>query len=250
MLFVVLLVSVVSCGGGSSEESAATTLLAPTSSSTVRTSSTSTTETGATTTSFSNASTTSLPGRLIDFGPRSGDVLGVVGVAYDDFLNLRSGPGSNQPVLALIEPMHMNLVAEGETWDTAEAFWIRVDYEDTSGWVHFGFVAYLGYTDDATATVVADLGQYPVADTMEQLGMVVSEVFESLDPPSRVVMSVEPSLGDLGEVTYDVIGLGDDAEHGVRLHVFGEPTPNGFALTAVELTSLCGRGVTDHGLCI
>jgi hypothetical protein len=63
-------------------------------------------------------------------------------------------------------------------------------------------------------------------------------------------MTVEPAVGDLGEVTYDVIGLGDDAVFGFRLHVFGQPGAGGdFSLKSVERTILCGRGVSD-GLCV
>jgi hypothetical protein len=72
------------------------------------------------------------------------------------------------------------------------------------------------------------------------------------DPPSRIVMSVAPTVGDLGEVTYDVVGLGDDALGGVRLHVFGDPAEGGegFVLSNVERTFICSRGVTDDGFCV
>ncbi len=63
------------------------------------------------------------------------------------------------------------------------------------------------------------------------------------------VVSVAPSVGDLGEVTYDVVDFEDDSVRGARLHVFGEPAEGGFVLRSVELTVLCSRGVSD-GLCI
>jgi hypothetical protein len=63
-------------------------------------------------------------------------------------------------------------------------------------------------------------------------------------------MSVAPTVGDLGEVTYDVIGLGDDAVYGYRLHVFGEPVTDGFSLRTVERTYLCSRGVDADELCV
>jgi uncharacterized protein YraI len=250
-LFAVVLISVTACSATSDADTTSTSNLSQqTSPSTVPPASTTPTETPEPTTNTSDTSTTSLLGSPIDFGPQSGDVLAVVGVSHDDTLNLRAGPGPSQQVLATIDPTYAALIAQGETWDTSEAFWIKVAYEGILGWVHFGFVAYLGYTDDVTARVVADLDDYPVAATMEELGLLISEVFESRDPPSRIVMTVEPMLGDLGEVTYDVIGLGDDAEYGVRLHVFGETTAEGFALKTVELTSLCGRGVGDDELCV
>lgn len=58
-------------------------------------------------------------------------------------------------------------------------------------------------------------------------------------------------MADLGEVTYDVMVLGDDALCGVRLHVFGQPSASGegFVLENVEQTLLCGRALAD-GLCV
>ena len=64
------------------------------------------------------------------------------------------------------------------------------------------------------------------------------------------MVTVAPSVGDLGEVTYDVIGLGDDSVRGYRLHVFGEGlgAGGGFYLKSVEARVLCARGVTAGGL--
>lgn len=177
-------------------------------------------------------------------------MLSVIGVAHDDVLNLRQGPSPSQPILAGIDPLYDGLVARGNTWQTPTAFWIEVDYEGATGWVHMSFIAYLGATDDTTAFVIEQLGGYPEASSMSELGLIVASVYESEEPASDVVMTVAPTTGDLGEVTYDVVGIGDDASRGFRLHVFGEPTVDGFVLKAVELTDLCGRGVTGDGLCL
>jgi hypothetical protein len=85
---------------------------------------------------------------------------------------------------------------------------------------------------------------------MEELGLLVAETFVSPEPSSEIVMTVGPTPGDFAEVTYDVIGLGDDAVTGVRLHVFGIPADGGFTLTSVESTDLCARGVTEEGPCV
>ena len=84
---------------------------------------------------------------------------------------------------------------------------------------------------------------------MEELGMIVAEANASTDPPSRIRMSAAPTIGNLGEVTYDVVGLGDDALFGVRLRVFGTPEEAAFSLKSVERTLLCGRGLSPEGLC-
>jgi hypothetical protein len=78
----------------------------------------------------------------------------------------------------------------------------------------------------------------------------MAEAVASTDPPSEIVLVVAPTVGDLGEVTYDVIGLGDDAVRGLRVHVFGTPITEAFTLRTVEETTLCGRGVDAEGRCV
>ena len=85
---------------------------------------------------------------------------------------------------------------------------------------------------------------------MLDLGMIVAQASASTDPASRIRMSVAPTVGDLGEVTFDVVDLGDDALAGVRLHVFGTPEDEAFSLRTVERTLLCTRGVSVAGLCL
>jgi hypothetical protein len=85
---------------------------------------------------------------------------------------------------------------------------------------------------------------------MSELGLLAAEAFASVDPPSRIVMTVGPNSGHPEAATYDVIGLGDDAILGVRVHVLGEPTGDGFRIEMVELTNLCGRDVTPDGYCV
>jgi hypothetical protein len=143
----------------------------------------------------------------------------------------------------------MELVALGNTRDIGPAFWIEVDYEGTVGWVHMGFVGFEGVTDDMTAFVVDELGERPTAATLSELGLIIAEVFASEEPESDLVMVTPESVGDLGEVTYDVIGLGDDAVRGLRVHVFADPVSDGFSVHSVEVTTICGRGVSDGGLC-
>ena len=91
-----------------------------------------------------------------------------------------------------------------------------------------------------------------MAETVVDLGTLVADSFASVDPDSRIVQTTAPSVGDLGEITYDVIGLGDDAQVGWRVHVFGAEGESGesFGLMSAEVTALCGRGVTDDGLCV
>jgi hypothetical protein len=114
-----------------------------------------------------------------------------------------------------------------------------------TGWADSASLAYLGATYDATARIVAKLGGPPTAGSMLELGRIVAMAEAPTQEPivSRVTVTVAPTLGDLGEVTYDVVGFPDDSVGGERLHVFGTPGDT-FTLKTVEATTLCRRGVS------
>lgn len=243
---VVVVLALSACGVADTGDTTMTTTGAT--SSTNPTTTTSSLPTAASPDTTTSTSTT-IPGEIIDFGPRMGDVLMVVGVRYDDVLNLRAFPGPDQPILATLSPDLMDLIALGETRQIPNAFWIAVSSEGIEGWVNLRYVGYEGVTEDLTASVVDDLGEYPTASSMTDLGVIVAESMASEEPESDVVLVEEETIGDLGEVTYDVIGLGDDAVLGLRVHVFGEPVSDGFSLKSVEVTVICGRGIGADGLC-
>ena len=211
---------------------------------------TTTTTAAAATTTTSGSTGTSLRGESVDLGPPRGAELGVIGVRYNDVLNLRQRPGADQPIVARIPPTFNGLIAQGET-RRLPAFWTKVDYQGTMGWVNMSFVAYIGRTDDVTQQTIDHFGERPEASTMTELGQLVAEAAASDDPPSRIVNVVRESTGDLGEVTFDVVGLGDDSVRGVRLHVFGERVDTSWRLRTVEQTSLCdpARGMDADGTC-
>lgn len=237
------------CGGGDTTDGSDTTQ-PPT---TTTTPPSTTAPPATTTTTPSPAPTTpptTLPGEPIDIGPRQGDVLAVIGVAHDDVLNVRLGPGTDQPIVTTLDPLADDVVALGNTRSLPQSIWVEVEANGMTGWVSLAFVGYLGQTTDETAAIIDRLGATPEAETMLDLGLRVSGLLASDEPPSLIVMSVAPSVGDLGEVTFDVVGLGDDALRGYRLHLFATPSESqeGFVLKSVEQTILCGRGVSD-GLC-
>ena len=198
----------------------------------------------------SPSASTDLPGEAIDFGPRAGTVLAVIGVGHDDHLNLRAGPGTDQQVVARLAPTQDDVVAQGAT-RTLPAFWYQVEVDGTVGWAAARFLAQLGAVEDATARILADLGSMPSAGSMEELGRVVAESqAQGTEPGTTVTMVVAPSEMDGADsVTFDVVGLADDAVRGLRLRVVGTPADVGFTLASVEQTLLCDRGV-DDGLCV
>ena len=190
---------------------------------------------------------TTLPGEPIDLFAKDGDVLAVVGVAYDDVLNVREAPGVEFPIVAAAEPTADDLVATGRQRSVTDGIWYEVTIGDKVGWANMAYLAYVGATDDATGEFPGGTDA-PAADTMIELGEIVADRFASYDPPSRIEASTEPSTGDLGEVTFDIVGLGDDSVGGYRLHIFANPAEegDGFVLKSVERTTLCSRGVTGE----
>lgn len=196
--------------------------------------------------------TTILPGEPFEIGPAEGDVVAVVGVAHDDVLWLRAGPGVGYEPLLGLDPLTDDAVATGRHRLLESSIWDEIVAQGVTGWVNSSYLGYLGGVDDLTASVVNQMGGIPEAETMLDLGRMVAESFRVDEGGFRAEMVIPPTVGDLGEVTFDVVGLLDDAQLGWRLHIFGQPTAGGegFSLMSVEATALCGRGVTAEGFCI
>lgn len=173
----------------------------------------------------------------------------VVGVAHDDVLNIRAAPGNDQSIVVTAEPTATDVIATGEARELTRSLWYEVTADGTTGWASISFLAFEGGTDDATAEFL-DGGAIPEVETMVDLGELVVAGFASEEPASAVTQTVSPVVGDLGEITYDVIGLGDDAVAGYRLHIFAAPGESGesFVLKSIERTTFCSRGL-DGELC-
>ena len=194
----------------------------------------------------------SLPGAPYEFGPAAGVVLGVVGVEHDDLLNVRDVPFGQ--VIGALDPMARDVVATGKSRKLPTTVWHEVRVGAVTGWASDAYLAPLGATLDATARIVEILGETPTASTMPELGQIVSEAVASDEPPSRIAVSAGTTIGDLGEITVDVVGLADDSLRGFRLHVFAHVGAGSdpFVLKSVEQTLLCHshRGVSEEGLCL
>lgn len=190
-----------------------------------------------------------LPGERFDAGPSAGVELAVVGIAHDDVLELHVVPGFEADVVAELSSTERGLVATGHNRLLPDSGWFEVEGA-ANGWGHGVHLAELGLTDDITSQI--DGGFDLTRETMLDLGMTVAEQRGLADGSSPITVTVVPSVGDLGEITLDVIGIGDDAVHGERLVVFGTPDEGGesFSLKSVERTLICRRGVADDGLCV
>ena len=111
-----MLVLLAACGAEAGADSSTTssptstaTTIEPVTTTTAPTTTTTTAEPATTVTQSSTTSTSGgssgLPGEPVEFGPSAGDTLAVVGVAYDDVLNLRAAPGADQEILERIPPL-------------------------------------------------------------------------------------------------------------------------------------------------
>lgn len=238
---------------GPSTTGAPTTTAAPETTSTSTSAPPTTATTAAPTTTAASATTDDgeLAGEPIELFARPGQEWSVVGVDRDDVLNVRRGPGTDEQVIATLAPDAADVVTTGAARSLPSSIWYEVEVDGGTGWVNSFFLALPGVVDDITSQVVEDLGGIPTAETLVELGELVAGTRASTDVESRIVVSVAPSVGDLGEITMDVLGFADDAAAGERLHVFAQEDESGelFGLRSVEATILCFRGVSEGGLC-
>ena len=223
-----------------------------------------------------------LPGEPSEVGPSAGTGLAVVGIRHNGALNMRAVPNgeiigrldnvmddARAPAIYVRRPdsddiittvvWKRGVIATGNTRQLTTSTWHEFLAGDLTGWSSATYLAQLGATEDATSQVVDALGEIPVADTMVELGLAVAQTMVSDEPQSSVVVSGAPGLsGDLGQVTIDIVGIGDDSVRGFRLVIFAHPAenwteddPGPFTLKSVERTVLCHshRGVSEEGLC-
>lgn len=229
-------------------------------------------------------SAVSLPGESYEFGLAPGKALAIVGVSWDDMLNIRDVPGgeliarvenfegegiglyyayatSSEEVIAMAYP----IVATGRTRRLPTTIWHEVNIGGIVGWASDAYLAPLGvWCQNETARVVEALGRVPVADTLEELGAEVSKIFTSKgEVQSRVTISTAPGIFEgHGDIVLDVIGLPDDSIRGYRIEVgaisgvedwmqvpIADAGP--FTLRYVITTPICYnfRGVSEEGFC-
>lgn len=177
-------------------------------------------------------------------------VLSVVGIGYDSTLNVREEPGGQ--IVAKLDSTGTGIVPTGTRQEVSGVLWHEVHAAGVIGWVSGDYVTPLGATADTTTQIVARLGQTPSAANLAALGRTVAGAVASEEPESRVRISGEPTVGELSEVTMDVVGQPDDSIRGFRLRVFATRNSDGtFTLRNVEGTVMCyiDRGVSAQGLC-
>ena len=215
-----------------------------------------TTTTTAPTTTQPPQTTTTLPGApYTGPGPQIGDLVAVVGVAYDDVLNVRQGPGVRFSIVGMLKPTTLDASVTSQGWLLPSSVWYEIEDGSIMGWVSSAYIGQLGATDDATLEVFGILGEPLADDDLAALGATIAFAFLGEEGGGWIAL-VEPSEGGsptaVSSITYDVIGLGDDAIKGYRLVIHAtQDVENGpFTLHSVERTSICWRGVDADGLCV
>lgn len=186
-----------------------------------------------------------------DFGPAAGAVLSVVGIGYDSDLNLRDIPAGE--IIDTLLPLSTGIIATGRTRQLPTTIWHEVRIGEIVGWASSNYLAPLGGTRDITADIAAMLDGDAAAETMTDLGRRIAGLVASDEPASRIRVSVAPVVGDVGEITMDVVGLPDDAVRGFRLHIVADvgAESESFSLRSVGSTVMCHshRGVNAEGRC-
>ncbi|MGH8991785.1 MAG: hypothetical protein ACRDZ7_09695, partial [Acidimicrobiia bacterium] len=130
-------------------------------------------------------------------------------------------------------------------------FWSEITVDGRTGWANTAFLLQPGQVNDITADLYPTPADRPTAKTMEDLGRTIGGLRAGDDPEPKIVIVDGPTGGDLGEITVDVTGFGDDSVGGERLKIFAEPSSrrDSFTVRSVEATTFCRRGVTEDGLC-
>jgi hypothetical protein len=189
-----------------------------------------------------------LPGTRFVIGPARGQPMVVVGVRYDDELNLRTLPDPAAPVVATAAPLAttplIRSAGEGRLLDRSAWWYVSVD--DRSAWANMSFLGSVASPSDAFADLRDQLPAVE-ADDLDALVTAIAELEGGEEPRPVVTLASRPTATG---VTFDLIGLGDDAVKGLRFAITVEPTALGSVrLTAALRTPICSRGVSG-GLCL
>jgi len=176
--------------------------------------------------------------------------MAVVGVRYDDVLNVRNTPGVSGLIVTTLGPLRDDVIATGNNRLLTSSIWFEIEANGLTGWASGRFLGYLGGSGDVLAAVVAELGAPPAAADFDALVALIAGTYASTEPQSRITTALAPFGEEPIVTTVDVLDIGDDALLGYRLVIFGsEVAPGDFQAQGIELTFICSRGVSGD-LCL
>ncbi len=201
-----------------------------------------------------------LPGTIDALWYGRGATLDVVGVRYDDVLNVRRTPGVDGAVIATLAPDATGLRSTGRqvSFDTTEDEWPRPIWNElvlddgTVGWVDRAFVAIPSGAFPTGGASLLERVDGLVAPDGESLALLVAANITDtfLEWTSRVEVSGAPEVIDgVGTVSVDVIDVPDDAEKGSRIVISAAVTDTGWTLVGLTDLRYCSRG-GGNGSCL
>lgn len=210
--------------------------------------------------------TTTAAGVFYDIGPAAGEILDVVGVRYDDVLNIRDQASTSGAIVATAAPFAANpqLVSGGEglLFNPNGGAWWKVTVNGTQAWASSSFLAQVSpNNEDLLPTLTANMP----STTSPNANTLIIDIATALadGPTPSVVFSTEPQGIDAigSEATIDVLGIGDDSLMGWRINILfnnvfddiNDPNPQviGVELVSADAFPICQRGrQAGTGLCI
>lgn len=191
-----------------------------------------------------------LPGTPFDEFPVSGAALTVVGIQYDDVLDIRIGPGPEYQIVTTLAPTSAgDAVATGRNRAVESGVWAEIEIGDIVGWANTDFLLQSGPVNDDTATLYPESADRPTGESAQELGREVARTYASLEPVSSITVVDQDRDGGITTVIIDVLGLEDDSVGGYRVEVSMSANADGYRVRSVKTTTLCNRAVSD-GVCV
>jgi len=209
-------------------------------------------------------------GKAFDYGPAKGTIMHVVGVRFDDVLNLRRAPAADAKLVtskALGQLLFPQLLSLGSGWlpDNGGAWWqVEINHPGKSFhgehvWAHTNYLKPLATAANKTDELVREIGSD--YSGVEQLRSQLTELHSSDSHTVKSVISQDAMGIDAtgGSVQIELLGYQDDSLYGEIFYVtfsnrWGVSTANNKIVIAQEIaqvivTPICQRGVAE-GLCL
>lgn len=165
--------------------------------------------------------------------------LAVVGVQWNDKLNVRRTPSATAPVLARLAPLTTGVRATGKR----SGPWVQVRVPAGAGWVHGRYLGALAEPVDVTG----EARSVGVAPTRKALLRKVAGQQAESGEGTLVGPVLVARRGNA--LTGDVLGYADDAIAGERFQVVVVPGEAGFEVKSATAAAICARGVDASGVC-
>ncbi len=209
-------------------------------------------------------------GKRFDYGPAKNTVMHVVGVRFDDVLNLRKAPGANAELVTSKAPGPLpfpQLLSLGSGWllDNGAAWW-HAEINDPGNarhglhvWAHTNYLKPLAAASNKTNAIVQIIGSdYSGVENLKQKLLQL----RSGDSSSIKIVVSQDEMGldaSGGSVQIELLGYKDDSVYGeIFYFTFTNQWDNskandrkitGQQIGQILVTPVCQRGVSD-GLCL